>query len=101
MRSHGNSFLSRPQTAGGGSDGAQLSKPFPKPQLKPLKAVRSQGCHVSECSKHVPNLQCTLAERCETYFEMFSSERNTSLDVLLLIYCSHPDAYRLEDQAEQ
>lgn len=32
--SHGNPFLSRPQTADGGSTGPKLSKPFPTCQLK-------------------------------------------------------------------
>ena len=43
MRSHGNPFLSRPQTADGGSSGAKLSKPFPKHQLKPLKHAQYRG----------------------------------------------------------
>ncbi|KAI3351660.1 hypothetical protein L3Q82_020490, partial [Scortum barcoo] len=56
VRSHGNPFLPRPETAGGGSGGVKLSKPFPKPQLKSLKPAHYQGGHLSECSKHVPHL---------------------------------------------
>lgn len=43
VRPHGNPFLSRPQTAGGSSGGAQLSKPFPKPQLKSPTLAHYQG----------------------------------------------------------
>lgn len=71
MRSNGNPFLSRPQTADGGSNGAKLSKPFPKSQLKSLKPARYWGSHPPECSKHVPHLQCTLTEwQCETSYTM-------------------------------
>lgn len=50
MCSNGNPLLSRSQTAGGGSSGTKLSKPFSKPQLKSLKPAELQ---------HVPHLQRT------------------------------------------
>lgn len=52
MRSHGNPFLSRPQTAGGRSGEPKPSKPFPKPQLEPPKACApTRAVIFSESSK--------------------------------------------------